>query len=227
MPLREPRVLERIGIARRRLLVDVEPHRQTLDLRVEQDLLALFRQQEFDERLGGALILGIGDDADIGGNDRRHGRVDELDREARRLGGQSEEVDDDADAVLAAVDGVRHAERSVGHLRKVAADLEQRRPAFVPAFALQDGLDREMRGAGARRRRNPDMPEVDRLLEIVPLARRGDVVRLEIARVVHDAVAGRGEADEIAVRIVDRIRADLRRRCPSPSADTCAAACPS
>ena len=55
----------------------------------------------------------------------------------------------DADAVLAAVDRVRHAERAVRHLRQIAADFQERRPAFIPALALQDGLDREMRGAGA------------------------------------------------------------------------------
>ena len=56
---------------------------------------------------------------------------------------------------------------------------------------------------------NADVAEVDRLLEIVPFLRRRQVVRAHVARVVHDAVAGRGEADVEAVRIVDRIGADL------------------
>ena len=41
-------------------------------------------------------------------------RIDELHREARRLRREGEEVDDDADADLARVDGFRHAERALG-----------------------------------------------------------------------------------------------------------------
>jgi hypothetical protein len=53
------------------------------------------------------------------------------------------------------------------------------------------------------------MAEIDRLLEVVPFLRRRQVVRPQIARVVHDAVAGSGKAHVEAVRIVHRVGADL------------------
>ena len=202
-------VLERVGIVGRRLGVGLGAHRQAADGRLEQRLLAGRRQQELDEGLGARLVRRVGDDADIGRHQRRDRRIDELHREARALRGEGEEVDDDAVADLAGVDVLRHAERAVGDLPQVAGDLLRGAPAFGPALALQDGLDGEVRGARARRRRDRDVVEVGRLGEILPFLRRRQLVGLHVALVPHDAVAGRREADVEAVLVVDGIGADL------------------
>jgi hypothetical protein len=55
------------------------------------------------------------------------------------------------------------------------------------------------------------MAEVARIGEVGPLARRGQLVQREIARVPHEAVAGDRKAPVRAVEIVEREAADLRR----------------
>ena len=55
------------------------------------------------------------------------------------------------------------------------------------------------------------MAVVDRIDEIGPLFRLGQLVRREIAGVPHDPVPGERLAEVETLRIVDRIVADLRR----------------
>ena len=55
------------------------------------------------------------------------------------------------------------------------------------------------------------MAEPFTLQQIVPILRRGELVGLQIARVVHDAVARKRLTLVEALRIVDRIVADLCR----------------
>ena len=50
-----------------------------------------------------------------------------------------------------------------------------------------------------------DVVEVGRPGEVLPFLRVGQLVGLHVALVPHDAVAGRGEAEIEAVRIVDRV----------------------
>ena len=102
--------------------------------RLEQHLLAGRRQQELDEGLGAGLVRRVGDDADIGRHDRRDGRIDELHREARGLRREGEEVDHDAEADLAGIHRLRHAERALGDLRKLPAiALMVRQPLSQPS----------------------------------------------------------------------------------------------
>ncbi len=83
------------------------------------------------------------------------------------------------------------------------------RQPLIPALALQDGLDGEMRRARTRRRRHRDVVEIDRLGEILPVLGLRQLVGLGIAVVPHDAVARGRETRIETVRIVDRIGADL------------------
>ena len=80
-------------------------------------------------------------------------------------------------ADLARIHRIRHAEGALDHLAEVAGHLLDGAPALVPAFALEDGLDRQMRGAGARRRGDRDVVEIDGLGEIGPFLRLGQAVR--------------------------------------------------
>ena len=91
------------------------------------------------------------------------------------------------------------------------ADGEQLLPALVPALALQDRLDGEVGGAGARRARDREVAEVDRLHEVGPFLRLGQVVGLHVAGVPHEAVAGERLAAVVALGIVHRVVAHLRR----------------
>ncbi len=199
---------EGVRVPRRRFRVGRGQHRQATDLLVEQDCLALVGQRELDEPLAGLRRLRAGDERDVRGHDRRHGRIDELDRHPGVLRGEAEEIDHEADAVLAVGHAVGHAEAALGDRRAVAGDREELRPALPPALALQDGLDGEVRRSRPRRTRDRDVAVVDRIDEIGPLFRLGQLVRREIARVPHDPVAGERLAEVETLRIVDRVVAD-------------------
>ena len=96
--------------------------------------LAFGRQQELDEGFGTGLVRRIGDDADIGRHDRGHRRIDEFYRKAGGLRREGEEVDDDAVADLAGVDGFRHAERAFGDVAEIAGHrLDRAQPLSQPS----------------------------------------------------------------------------------------------
>ena len=202
---------ERVGKSGGSPGVDAGQHRQAADLRIEQQLLALGRERVIDEFLRVLRVLRAGDHADVGGHDGGHRGIDELGGEARGLGGEAEEVDHQTDAILAAVDAVGHAEAALGDGGAVARDHQQLAPALFPAFALKNGLHRQVGRARARRRRHGDVAEIDRFGQIGPFFRRRQLVRLHVTRVPHDAVAGERLAEVIALGVVDRIGADLGR----------------
>lgn len=204
----EARVLERIGVAGGRLVINAEANRQPLDLRIEKKGLSFVRKQELDEGLCGVAVLRSGNDADIRRNDRRNGRIDELDRKARCLGGQPEEIDDDADAVLAGIDRIRNSEAPIRDRREIAADLQKACPALVPAFALEDRFNGQVRRAGPGWGGYPYMSEKLRLLQVVPFLRNRQAIRTHVTRIVHDAVAGCGEAEIESLRVVHGRGAD-------------------
>ena len=130
--------------------------------RAKTDGLSRFTQKVVDE---GARFLRVGaafDNANASRYYRSQRRIGKLHRLAAGDGRQAKEVDDHADAVLAADDRFGDAEAAFGDAAHVAAGVEQQRPAFVPAIGLQDGLDRQMGGAAARRRADDEMIVVSR-----------------------------------------------------------------
>ena len=82
----------------------------------------------------------------------------------------------------------------------------------VPALALQDGLHRQLRGARARGRGDGDVAEVLGPRQVAPLLGRRQLVRLQVARVPHDSVACQRLAVVQALRVVERVVADLGGR---------------
>ena len=206
------RHLLRHGVAGRRLELAVGQDGQAADLGVEQQLLARHRHGEGHELARLIGILGARDQRDVGRHHGRHRRVGEVHRKARVLARQPEEIDHDAYAVLAVVHAIGHGKAAVGHGGGIAHHGQQLAPALVPALALQDSLHRQLRGARARGRGDGDVAEVLGPRQIAPLLGRRQLVRLQVARVPHDSVAGQRLAVVQALRVVERVVADLGGR---------------
>ena len=202
----------RHGVAGRGLEHRIGQDRQARDLGVEQQLLARHRHGVGHELPGLVGVLGARDQGNVGRHHGGHRGIGEFHRIARVFARQRQEVDHDADAVLAIVDAVGHGKAAVGDGGRVAHHLQQLRPTLFPALTLQNGFHRQLGSARARGRGDGDVTEVFRLDQIRPLPGLGQLVRLQVARVPRNAVAGQRLAVVHALGVVQRIAADLGRR---------------
>ena len=64
--------------------------------------------------------------------------------------GQSQEIDNQTGSESTVADGTRHAGAALGNQAAIGGDAQDQGPAILPAFVLENGLDHQMGGTGAR-----------------------------------------------------------------------------
>ena len=140
---------EGIGVILGALGVELRDHGESGDLRRKENHLPNIAQEIADEGLGAVQVRRPLDDSHAGRDNRSERRIGEVHWLTAGNGRKAKEVDDHADAILAAIDCLRHAEAPLRNRSHVASGVQQKTPTFVPSVSLEHHLDGKVGRAAA------------------------------------------------------------------------------
>ena len=200
-----------IRVIRRSLIAGIDrwQHRQTTDFGTQQQALSGLGKREGNKRLAALRIARPFDQTNAGWRDGTRPDIGEIDRKPGVFTGQGQEIDHRPQAETTARNTVRGVKSPRSDRRAIAGNLQNQRPSLLPAKALQDRLDDQVRGRGARSGRHHDMAEIRGAGKIGPTRGHFQTTCREIRPVPHDAVTEQRLTAKKRSRIIDGQLADF------------------